>query len=503
MQNTILNRTVFHLFLIAVLSLIAYSNTFESSFHFDDRGGIVHNPAIKDLGYFALPFFARDVGVSLEHKSLKTRYIGYLTFALNYRLHALNVTGYHIFNLFVHIFTSLLVYFFIMLTFKTPSLRNSAIKKYSGYIALFAALLFACHPLQTQAVTYIWQRFASLCTMFYLLSLVAYIKWRLSRDGSGLITIPLYLISLISAVLAMKTKEIAFMLPIMLILYEMLFFKGKIKKKILYLIPFIITMLIVPLTMISINISTVDLIGDIDETLRGRTELSRGEYLFTEFRVLVTYLRLIFLPVNQNLVYDYPIYYSFFNIEVFSSFVFLVLLFGVSIYILFRYRDSTPHTRLISFGIIWFFINLLLESSIIPLHNVIYEHRMYLPSVGVFSALTVAIFMVINRWKAYVRVTTVMLVAIIIVMTGATYARNLVWKDEMSLWQDVVNKNPNNGMALNNLGNCYYLKGDIIKAREYYLKSIQSDPNYRPPYNNMVKTDKILGLKSDEKLFSK
>jgi tetratricopeptide (TPR) repeat protein len=128
---------------------------------------------------------------------------------------------------------------------------------------------------------------------------------------------------------------------------------------------------------------------------------------------------------------------------------------------------------------------------------------MYLPSVGVFSALTVAIFMVINRWKAYVRVTTVMLVAIIIVMTGATYARNLVWKDEMSLWQDVVNKNPNNGMALNNLGNCYYLKGDIIKAREYYLKSIQSDPNYRPPYNNMVKTDKILGLKSDEKLFSK
>jgi hypothetical protein len=173
------NRPSLHILLIILLSLIAYSNTFNSSFHFDDASVIVENPIIKDLRYFAQPSSARDFRDTFEYHTFKQRYIGYLTFALNYRLHGLNVTGYHFVNIFIHICASLLLYFFIMLTFKTPALHNSAIRNYAGHIALFTALLFACHPLQTQAVTYIWQRVTSLSTMLYLLSLVAYIKWRL------------------------------------------------------------------------------------------------------------------------------------------------------------------------------------------------------------------------------------------------------------------------------------------------------------------------------------
>ncbi len=448
MQKKILNNSIIHLFFIALLSFIAYSNTFEASFHYDDRAVIVENPIIKDLHYIIEPSSASDLRGDFEYDTFKNRYIGYLTFALNYRIHGLDVAGYHVVNLFIHICTSILLYFLIMLTFNTPSLCNSAIKDYAGHIALLTALLFACHPLQTQAVTYIWQRVTSLCTMFYLLSFVAYIKWRLSRKETGLKAIPLYLISLISAILAMKTKQIAFMLPVMLTLYEMLFFEGKIKKRVLYIIPFIIIMLIIPLNYISIDKTIGELIGDIDETVKGSTKLSREEYLLAEFRVLVTYLRLIFLPVNQNLDYDYSRYYSFFNIEVFSSFIFLMFIFGLSVYILVRYKDSAPHTRLISFGVIWFFINILIESSIIPLSNVINEHRMYLPSAGVFSALSIVVFMVIKRWDAYTRVITAMLAVIIIVLTGATYARNTVWKDGVTLWQDVVNKSPNKAMDI-------------------------------------------------------
>jgi tetratricopeptide (TPR) repeat protein len=295
----------------------------------------------------------------------------------------------------------------------------------------------------------------------------------------GLKSVFWYLGSVICAVLAMKTKELAFMLPVMLILYEMIFFEGKMKKRAIYLIPFIITMLIIPLTMISIDKPIGELIGDVDETVHGNTELSRGEYLITEFRVLVTYLRLVFLPVNQNLDYDYSRYSSFFNTEVLSSFLFLALIFGLSIYILFRYRDTAPHTRIISFGIIWFFINLLLESSIIPLNNVIFEHRMYLPSVGVFSALTVAIFMAIHRWKAYARIITAMLAVIIIVLTGASYARNSVWKDGLTLWQDVVNKSPGKARGYNNLGDAYLSIDRIEKAKEFFKEALKRDP-YNP-----------------------
>jgi tetratricopeptide (TPR) repeat protein len=485
MQSNVLSRSIVHISLITILSLIAYSNTFQAPFTFDDDHYIVENPVIKDLHIFIQPSSSRVFSPEFKYKTFSRRYLSYLSFALNYRLHGLKVAGYHIFNLSVHIITSLLLYFFIILTFKTPYLRNSAIRDYAKHIALFSALLFACHPLQTEAVTYIWQRVTSLCTMFYLFSLVAYIKWRLllqsdegvkDKEKKAFIAAPapFYLLSLVSTVLTMKTKEIAFMLPVVLILYEMIFFKGNIKKRILYLIPFFITMVIIPLTTIS-----GAQVEDFDSLIRGTTKLPRGEYLLTQFRVLATYLRLIFLPVNQNLYYDYPTYYSFFNIEVFSSFVLLSLLFSTSIYILFCYRDAAPHTRLISFGIIWFFVSLLLESSIIPLHNVIFEHRMYLPSVGVFLALTTVIFMVFNKWKAYARIISVMLAVVIVVLTIATYARNATWKDEIILWMDVVNKSPNQEVAHYNLGNAYQDKDLVDQAIESYETAIQLNPAKR------------------------
>jgi hypothetical protein len=181
MQKSILSRTIFHLFVIAVLSLIAYSNTFESSFHLDDRPVIVKNPIIKDLRYFSAPSEAKIFKGHFGYHTFKSRYIGYLTFALNYRLHGLEVTGYHIVNLFIHVCTSLLVYLLVHITFQTPFLAQSKMRELSKGVAFFSALLFACHPLQTEAVTYIWQRVTSLTAMLYVLSLVAYIQWRLLR----------------------------------------------------------------------------------------------------------------------------------------------------------------------------------------------------------------------------------------------------------------------------------------------------------------------------------
>ena len=237
-------KPVVHILIIVILGILIYSNTFNAPFVFDDTDSIVNNPAIRDVRHMIDP-----------QNMYGNRYVGFLTFALNYNMHGLNVVGYHIFNLFIHLLNALFVYWLIILTFRTPyvsaCLQKDVLKTSDFYrwIPLFTALLFVSHPIQTQAVTYIVQRFASLATLFYLVSLVMYIKAR-GSDPSKRARYAFYAASIISAVLAMRTKEIAFTLPVMVFLYEFMFFRGDIKKRMLYLLLLLLTMFIIPLSMI-------------------------------------------------------------------------------------------------------------------------------------------------------------------------------------------------------------------------------------------------------------
>jgi hypothetical protein len=493
-KNALIHKPLFHVLLILLLSLLAYANTFHVPFHFDDKPVIVENPIIKDLQYFTSPSKAKVFTEPFGYPTFRSRYIGYLTFALNYRIHGLDTTGYHIFNISVHIINALLVYLIVTLTFRTPFLKDSRLRNYSNEIAFFTGVLFVCHPVQTQAVTYIWQRVASLATFFFLLSMVTYIKWRLlciqqhiTQSDSVLKKVfhPFYLICIVSAICAMKTKEIAFMLPLSVTLYEFIFFQGKTRKRVLYLIPLLLTILIIPLRLINIDKP----LGDLIRETKGFTTLSREAYFLTSFRVVVTYIRLLFLPIHQNLDYDYPTYYSFFNIEVVISFLFLLLIFGTGIFLLYRYRHTASHVRLISFGIFWFFINLLLESSIIPFNNVIYEHRMYLPSIGGFLALSASLFILVeklkDRWKGIGSAVVGMLAVIVVVLTGTTYARNSVWEDELTLWQDVVTKSPDKARVHNALGTSYMREGLTDKAIEHFRYAIQLSPLYAKAHYNL------------------
>ncbi len=135
----------------------------------------------------------------------------------------------------------------------------------------------------------------------------------------------------------MKTKENAFTLPLVITLYEFLFFSGPVKTRLLRLAPFLLTLLIIPLTLIGMDKPAGEIISQMtDPAAMGSQEISRNEYLFTQLRVIVTYLRLLFLPVNQNIAYDYPVYHSLFDPPVFLSFLFLTALFGVAGYLLFK-----------------------------------------------------------------------------------------------------------------------------------------------------------------------
>ena len=292
------------------------------------------------------------------------RFIGYLSFACNYYFGGVDVTGYHAVNLAVHILNGLLVYFLVVLTFVTPYFRRLRTgdqaprtpvqvtdpeSQFPKFVAIFSALLFVSHPLQTQAVTYIVQRFASLATLFYLLSLVMYIKGRLEAGGmrmeasdisvktsdlfsaSGLKPLTFFFLSLISAVLAMTTKEIAFTLPLVIILYESIFFTAPLKRKLLFFLPVALTLVIVLLSVMQSGKPLGEILSDISERTRVETQMPRWDYLTTEMRVVTTYIRLLFLPIHQNLDYDYPIYHSLFTPPVFLSFLFLSALLATAI----------------------------------------------------------------------------------------------------------------------------------------------------------------------------
>jgi tetratricopeptide (TPR) repeat protein len=537
-QSSLFHKPIVHLLLIAVLGFLVYSNTFHSPFQWDEADFIVGNPIVKDLAYFSNPSLAEGFPV---YDGLAARYVGYLTFALNHKVNGLNVFGYHVANLAIHLINALLVYFFIFFTFKTPyfgkgqnaksieqsleSNKGLAALPYAQFVALAVALLFVAHPIQTEAVTYVFQRFASLVSMFYLLSLVLYVKGRLtseqaSKPASWKTGKPAsyYFLALLSAVLAMKTKENAFTLPVIMTLYEFLFFTGPLKSRILRLAPFLLTMLIIPMTMIRLDSSAVEVMSQIKDPVGlGYEKLSRGDYLITQFPIIATYLRLLFFPANQNIDYDYPVYHSFFAPPVFLSLLLLLSLFGTAVYLLYRSRQegkpasgqadnpvnresvtlhallaTSPYSRLVAFGILWFFITLSVESSIIPIPMVINEYRTYLPSAGFFLAVVAGFVLFLaqisrftTQGSRFAKVAFALFAVIILGLASATYARNALWKDKINLWQDVVGKSPNSPRGYNNLGIAYKDKGMQDEAIRMYERAIALRPSFRAAHVNL------------------
>jgi protein O-mannosyl-transferase len=525
-QNTgflqrLIVSTLFHLAIIFLIGLLAYSNTFHAPFVFDDEGSITENPVIKNLH----SFFFNGTGYRYNPR----RFIGYLSIALNYRLGGLDVTGYHVFNLTVHIIAAWMLYFLVRLTLQTPffGTRDSGLVKsnstlHPSLVPLFIALLFVAHPVQTQAVTYIVQRLASLAAMFYLASLVCYVQARLRQERTGRLydgrIILFSIASLIAAVLAMRTKEIAATFPLIVVLYEFSFFGTSTRKKLVFLIPLLLTVLIVPLGMIHSGKPIGELLSDVSEMARESRVISRGDYLLTQFSVIATYLRLLVLPFGQNLDYDYPIFHSLFTPRVFLSFLLLLALFAFAIYLYRRsesverepVQDPSPFTlhpsllstvhhspftallRLIAFGILWFFVTLAVESSIIPISDVIFEHRLYLPSVGAFLAAATLFAITAQRFSP--RARTMAGGTVIIVLAAVTWQRNQVWGSATSIWQDSAAKSPEKVRPRNNLANALTAQGRVDEANEQLRIALKLKPDNASALRNLGVTFEKKGL---------
>ena len=474
---------VISIVLICLVGVIAYSNSLDCSFHFDDISTIINNIAIRDLS-----------NVKAWWDFVPSRPIGTLSFALNYHFHRLDLWGYHLVNLVIHIVNALLVWWLVMLTMATPVMRDQPIERHKGAMALFTALLFVCHPLATQSVTYIVQRLASLATLFYLLSLALYVKGRLWEGNKDTRIFFFYAGSILCAVLGMLTKEIVFTLPFALVLYEFSFIKTDVWKIDLkdrgIQIPIIILGIFVVLFFLNFSFNIFKPIPPL--LYQGYDyPITAWEYLLTQFSVIFTYIRLFIVPVNQNLDYDYPVSHSLFELHTVFGMLSLAGILLLGIFLFRRYR-------LISFGIFWFFLTLSVESSIIPIsQNVIFEHRTYLPGVGFFLVLTgVLFYFLYGRYKQVaLGIMALMALMALMVLTNTvlTHERNKVWKNDYTLWGDSAKKSPNKARPLNNYGKALADAGNASEALTYYDKAIEVNPHFHKAYYNRGSAYSSLG----------
>lgn len=469
-----LSMPALHLALILLCGLFAYANTFHVPFVFDDTRGIVDNHLIKNLGNFWPPS--------------GTRWFGTLTFALNYAAGGLNVTGYHYVNLAIHLAAALLVYRLVALALRTPLFQPNRASDSGTYPRTFAplvaAFLFVSHPIQTQAVTYVVQRYASLATLLFLAATVSYLQARLEiTDGNSYganrcRAIAWYAAALLVAVLAMKTKEIAFTLPLAITLCECVFFpERRLAERLGFLFPVSLTLLIIPLALASAGADGVEVVSR-------ESDISRHDYLLTQFRVVVTYLRLLIFPVNQMIDYAYPVSTALFAPPIFLSLGLLAALFLGGLTILARGVRGTvaPEFTLVGFGMMWFFITLSVESSVIPIADVIFEHRLYLPTVGLFMAAAMATLMAVERLAVrsprsgagVAAIITLLLLALPV----AAHLRNRVWRSGMALWEDAANKAPDNARARLVLGRLLIDADNIDQAIARYQEALRIRPDY-------------------------
>lgn len=349
---------LFAILLIVIVVGIAYANTYSVPFHFDDHHAIEDNPRIKHLRNIP-SFFYRIEGPVAPRPFLL------MTFAINYAIHGLNVVGYHIFNNLIHCLNGILFYIFVVKTLNLPLLRER-FSSISKEIGLFSALLFVVHPVQTEAVTYIVSRSMPLATLFYLGGILLYLK---AYETQKTIY---YVLLFFASFCGMASREDYITFPFMLFLYDALLmtsFKDALKRWWIYSI-----LLITVAYRLWLTFSYK---GAEEAAGFGVKLLNPYEYFSTQMNVIWTYIRLLFLPINQNLDYDYPISKSIFEFPSILSLTghLLVIAFGILMY---------RKNKLVTFLILWWYGTLSVSSSFIPIIDVIFEHRVYLPSIGFF-----------------------------------------------------------------------------------------------------------------------
>ena len=435
---------------------ISYFSAFYGDFQYDDSLTILENHHVESLNAF------------IGHLDHMVRPVLYATFLIDRSLYGLNPVGYHLLNLLLHLGSGLLVY----------RILTSAVPDEAATIPFWTALLFLVHPIATETVTYISGRASGLMTFFYLLALYLYI--RASRQSNG--GRRLYLSgALASFLLAIGSKETAVTFPLVLLLWDWLI-TGKRGSDIHATVvsnhlPFWIVLLLAAAWAWSHP--RYPALAEFSFTIR-----PFGEHLLSELHATAYVLLLLFSPWNQNFDHDLPVFQSLTQWPLPLDLLLICVLLAAAVLLARR-------LPLASFGLAWFFIQLL-PTSVIPRNDLLSERNLYLPVIGLLVA-NVALashflnqLLTVVRRPALVQFTSSVLAAVLVaVLCLFAYQRNLLYQDRLLLWSDAVDKSPNKARPHNNLGYAYSLHGDWDRAIEEFRTAAQLDHDYVLAQDNL------------------
>jgi Flp pilus assembly protein TadD len=463
-QKTTARITVIPILILLLISFAVFSNALSGLFVYDDKYQIVENPWITDIGNIPT-IFSKGVWSFLPGFDTSNYYrpLMHIVYMFNYHVFGLKPWGFHLVNILFHCGTSVLV-FLIIRRFLTEHRVTTS----SAYLSppFIAGMLFASHPIHTEAVTWISGLPDVAFTFFYLLSFYLYIMF---RDG----TKKGYVLSILSFSVATLFKEPALTLPIMLIVYDHLLKKfdepllARIKRYLPYAVVSSIYLLVRYYALGSF-VPTAFYHG-----------LSTYQFVINVFPLFREYLTSLLWPFNLNLWHTFHPINSIFEakgmISVVVTLIFIVVAAAA-------YKKNT----------VLFFSLLLLA---IPLLPVLYikgiigkpfaERYLYLPSVGYVFLL--AVFL---SWAKEKLSSSVMSVTIAFMVLGGAYTvgtinRNSVWKDNLNLWSDTVKKSPDSAEAHYDLGIAHAFQGQLDRAIAEYQTALRLKPDYAEAHNNL------------------
>lgn len=454
------------LFLLAALVVVViYTKSLTGPFVFDDRPHIPENPYIRltDLSY-------DDLKEVIQKSRVPARPVAYVTLALNYYFNRYNVVGYHVVNILIHIICGFFLYLLLKSTLGLSALRNRY--PYNRWIPLLSAVLWMLHPIQTQSVSYIIQRMNSMAAMFYVLSLLLYVRFRLTsrKRTKGFLLGG----SILAGLLSLGTKEIAVTLPFFIFLYEWFFFQNLSGQWLNRRVPVLAAIGAFVMVLAFIYLGS----NPLDGVIRGydAREFTLNQRLLTQLRVVVFYISLLLWPQPHrlNLAHDFSLSTSLFQPP--TTVVSLLIIAGL----LFAAIFFAKRYPLFSFCTLWFFGNLIVESSVIAL-ELVFEHRTYLPSMLAIFLVVVGVFRLIRS----PRLAIGLLCVAATVASVWTYQRNAVWADDVTLWRDCVKKSPRKARAYTNLASALVRRGNLKEAVALYQTALNIEPQNAEPHFNL------------------
>lgn len=481
---------------ILAAGLLLYGRTLPFPFVFDDHIYLVGNPLMKDLHSFAFPAdfaaFATLAGRMGLDPDLSTNFIlrplGYLTFHLNFALGGLNPAGYRAVNIAVHLVNALLV-FAIVRRLMAPRPGGDPLPPFSAaFVPFLAAMLFLAHPMQIESVTYVVQRFTSLGTMFYLLTVLAHLR-SIAAERRG-VAVAFRAASVAALLAGMLTKEFLVTAPLMLVLIDRAMLGTSWRRAAFRALPHLLCLPLIPALVLLTAAAQHAGAGGIVTALNianPRGPDYAGQYALTQPGVIATYLRMLVAPGGFNLDPDRPLCVAWHEARVLAPAALLALLGAVALAWP-RRRGGGIRGALLRGGVLWFFVTIALDSSIVPLPDVMAEHRAYLPSVGLLVALACAVDLLRTALPARrpAMLAAVAACAVWVVLLGAaTWIRHGAWSSELAMWSDVVAKSPGKARAWLNLGVVRYERREMNEAAACFGKVMELVPGCPIPYVNL------------------